>query len=141
MYDLSPQCFQPCQCQHFFSKNSNRLVHFVLPAFLSRLICRRSLPVLPSCSQEKRARDNRHASSHYTNMQIQMEMCRLQCLTAVCMCLPVQIENIDACLSFLAAKGVNIQGLSSEGKLDSYTSAFTGAREVNANQGQDRPIY
>lgn len=27
-----------------------------------------------------------------------------------------QIENIDACLSFLAAKGVNIQGLSAEGK-------------------------
>ncbi|KAJ4947615.1 hypothetical protein JOQ06_009649, partial [Pogonophryne albipinna] len=30
----------------------------------------------------------------------------------------VEIENIDACLSFLAAKGVNIQGLSSEGKQD-----------------------
>lgn len=28
-----------------------------------------------------------------------------------------QIENIDACLSFLAAKGINIQGLSAEGEL------------------------
>lgn len=27
-----------------------------------------------------------------------------------------QIENIDACLSFLAAKGINIQGLSAEGE-------------------------
>lgn len=29
---------------------------------------------------------------------------------------PTQIENIDACLNFLAAKGINIQGLSAEGK-------------------------
>lgn len=36
-----------------------------------------------------------------------------------CLSVSVQIENIDACLSFLAAKGVNIQGLSAEGKLDS----------------------
>lgn len=57
-------------------------------------------------------------------------MCIVQWLI-VCVCLPVQIENIDACLSFLAAKGVNIQGLSAEGKLDSCTSAFTGTREVD----------
>lgn len=31
----------------------------------------------------------------------------------------VQIENIDACLTFLAAKGINTQGLSAEGKLGS----------------------
>lgn len=57
-----------------------------------------------------------------------MEMCRMQCVLQLCLCLSVQIENIDACLSFLAAKGVNIQGLSAEGKLDSCTSAFTGKR-------------
>lgn len=27
-----------------------------------------------------------------------------------------QIENVDACLSFLDARGVNVQGLSAEGK-------------------------
>lgn len=31
-----------------------------------------------------------------------------------------QIENIDACLSFLAAKGINIQGLSAEGESIGY---------------------
>lgn len=56
-----------------------------------------------------------------------------------CLCLSVQIENIDACLSFLAAKGVNIQGLSSEGKLDSCTSPFTGTTKVDPNQA--RPSY
>lgn len=34
----------------------------------------------------------------------------------LCLCPSVQIENIDACLTFLAAKGVNTQGLSAEGK-------------------------
>lgn len=29
---------------------------------------------------------------------------------------PHQIENVDACLSFLDARGVNVQGLSAEGK-------------------------
>lgn len=47
-----------------------------------------------------------------------MQMCRGCCVTQLRLCLPFQIENIDACLSFLAAKGVNIQGLSAEGKLD-----------------------
>lgn len=28
----------------------------------------------------------------------------------------LQIENVDVCLSFLAARGVNVQGLSAEGK-------------------------
>lgn len=33
-------------------------------------------------------------------------------------CLPSsqQIENVDACLSFLDARGVNVQGLSAEGR-------------------------
>lgn len=31
---------------------------------------------------------------------------------------PRQIENVDACLSFLDARGVNVQGLSAEGKAD-----------------------
>ena len=44
----------------------------------------------------------------------------------LCLCLSFQIENINACLTFLAAKGVNIQGLSAEGKLDSCTASFTG---------------
>lgn len=43
--------------------------------------------------------------------------CAERSVLQLCMCLSAQIENIDACLSFLAAKGVNIQGLSAEGKL------------------------
>lgn len=38
------------------------------------------------------------------------------CLSSVCLFVLEQIENIDACLSFLAAKGINIQGLSAEGE-------------------------
>lgn len=72
-----------------------------------------------------------------------IQICKFEWKCAGCnvlqLCLSVQIENIDACLSFLAAKGVNIQGLSSEGKLDSCTSAFTGTREVDPNLGQARP--
>lgn len=34
---------------------------------------------------------------------------------------PRQIENVDACLSFLDARGVNVQGLSAEGKADKPT--------------------
>lgn len=33
-----------------------------------------------------------------------------------CRLSPHQIENVDACLSFLDARGVNVQGLSAEGK-------------------------
>lgn len=33
-----------------------------------------------------------------------------------CRLSPRQIENVDACLSFLDARGVNVQGLSAEGK-------------------------
>lgn len=38
------------------------------------------------------------------------------CVSSVCLFVLEQIENIDACLSFLAAKGINIQGLSAEGE-------------------------
>lgn len=37
-------------------------------------------------------------------------------LSLFCLFVLEQIENIDACLSFLAAKGINIQGLSAEGE-------------------------
>lgn len=37
-------------------------------------------------------------------------------LSFFCLFVLEQIENIDACLSFLAAKGINIQGLSAEGE-------------------------
>lgn len=60
-----------------------------------------------------------------------------QSLTAVSVPLSVQIENIDACLSFLAAKGVNIQGLSAEGKPDFYILLFLereGRSEERASQ-------
>lgn len=42
----------------------------------------------------------------------------LLCLSFVsdCRLSPRQIENVDACLSFLDARGVNVQGLSAEGK-------------------------
>lgn len=59
-----------------------------------------------------------------------IEICKSECKCALrrvlqqCPSLSVQIENIDACLSFLAAKGVNIQGLSAEGKLDFYILLF-----------------
>lgn len=45
------------------------------------------------------------------NMQMWMQMLDVSQLR-----LSVQIENIDVCLTFLAAKGVNTQGLSAEGK-------------------------
>lgn len=37
-------------------------------------------------------------------------------LSVYCWFFSPQIENIDACLHFLAAKGINIQGLSAEGE-------------------------
>ena len=39
----------------------------------------------------------------------------------------LQIENVDVCLSFLAARGVNVQGLSAEGKslCTAVTSGFS----------------
>lgn len=48
-----------------------------------------------------------------------MEICKCGCkcwTSHSCVSLSVQIENIDVCLTFLAAKGVNTQGLSAEGK-------------------------
>lgn len=44
---------------------------------------------------------------------------RILAVSVLCAdCLPSspQIENVDACLSFLDARGVNVQGLSAEGK-------------------------
>lgn len=38
-------------------------------------------------------------------------------------CVSVQIENVDTCLSFLDARGVNVQGLSAEGKSDQQHTA------------------
>lgn len=78
---------------------------------------------------------DQHASSHYTNMQIEWK-CAGCSVLQLCLCLSVQIENIDVCLTFLAAKGVNIQGLSAEGKLDSCTTSFTGTGEVDPDLGQ-----
>ena len=50
-----------------------------------------------------------------------IQTCKFEWKCAVCivslLSVSLQIENIDACLSFLAAKGVNIQGLSAEGRL------------------------
>lgn len=51
--------------------------------------------------------------------------CAGQRVLQLCLSLSAQIENIDACLSFLAAKGVNIQGLSAEGELDYSTPPVT----------------
>lgn len=121
--------------QHLFSENCNRLV---VPAFLSRQTCRCSLPVLPLRSQEKLAKDRPACFltlCKYANMNVNVQ----GAVSHSCLCVSLQIENIDACLSFLAAKGVNIQGLSSEGKLDSCTSAFTGTGEVDPNPDQARP--
>lgn len=56
-----------------------------------------------------------------------IQICKLEWKCAGCsvlqlrLCLFVQIENIDACLSFLEAKGVNIHGLSAEGKLEVHS--------------------
>jgi len=38
----------------------------------------------------------------------------------------LQIENVDVCLSFLAARGVNVQGLSAEGKRNQSSVQITG---------------
>ena len=62
--------------------------------------------------------------SHHSNRLIHFTLPNLPSYFQFCrnpLCLSLQIENIDACLSFLAAKGVNIQGLSAEGKLDPCT--------------------
>lgn len=48
----------------------------------------------------------------------------------------VQIENIDACLTFLAAKGINTQGLSAEGKLGSCMQLLLVAEVFN----RSRPV-
>lgn len=45
-------------------------------------------------------------------------------LVFLCLFVPEQIENIDACLSFLAAKGINIQGLSAEGESGLCKASF-----------------
>lgn len=70
-----------------------------------------------------------------------IEICKSECKYALRICdhpsLSVQIENIDACLSFLAAKGVNIQGLSAEGKPGFYILLFLeqeGRSEERASQ-------
>ncbi|XP_041416956.1 neuron navigator 2 isoform X7 [Xenopus laevis] len=53
------------------------------------------------------------------------------------------IENIDACLSFLAAKGINIQGLSSEeirnGNLKAILGLFFSLSRYKQQQSQKQP--
>lgn len=60
---------------------------------------------------------NRLAESH---------CCRLSAFLSVG--LSIQIQNIDACLTFLAAKGVNIQGLSAEGGWHLHTDVWETIR-------------
>lgn len=55
------------------------------------------------------------------------------------LCPFVQIENIDACLTFLAAKGINTQGLSAEGKLGSCVQLLLVA-ECKTRPDQSRPV-
>lgn len=99
-------------------KKKKKKVSYILYSqlsFLDRFV-RSSLPVLPSRSQEKRAKHRPScflALYKYANSNGNVQ----GAVSYSCVCVSlVQIENIDACLSFLAAKGVNIQGLSSEGK-------------------------
>ncbi|KAJ8344342.1 hypothetical protein SKAU_G00316710 [Synaphobranchus kaupii] len=54
------------------------------------------------------------------------------------------IENIDACLSFLAAKGVNVQGLSAEeirnGNLKAILGLFFSLSRYKQQQAQKHPL-
>lgn len=71
-----------------------------------------------------------HASSHYTNMQIQMEMCRVQCLTAVSVFLSSRLRtSMPASVSWQQKESTSrvcLQRVS-----NSCTSAFTGTRDVD----------
>lgn len=48
---------------------------------------------------------------------------------ADCLLSSSQIENVDTCLSFLDARGVNVQGLSAEGK-DAKQCTMDGMRNL-----------
>lgn len=74
--------------------------------------------------------------SYYSNMQTWMQMLSILQLH---LCPFVQIENIDACLTFLAAKGINTQGLSAEGKLGSCVQLLLVA-ERQTRPDQSRPV-
>lgn len=54
-------------------------------------------------------------------------------------CLPSshQIENVDACLSFLDARGVNVQGLSAEGKNNTKFEAWLNLIKSVEQQKRD----
>lgn len=69
-----------------------------------------------------------------------IQMCSFE-LNVIC-AFP-QIENIDTCLTFLAAKGVNIQGLSAEGKFTnnifqkSFLFELSFTRKIGHISGND----
>ncbi len=70
-----------------------------------------NMPCTPECSVQTSTFPESHFKNGY-----RLDF-RQQALD-VCPCFSLkQIENIDACLGFLAAKGVNIKGLCAEGEL------------------------
>lgn len=66
---------------------------------------------------DRSPRSKHSAPKHLGSMNV--KCCRILAASVFCAdCLlsSQQIENVDACLSFLDARGVNVQGLSAEGK-------------------------
>lgn len=124
--------------QHLHPFQLFSLVHFVLPSFLSTQTCRcQGMSVFQF--QFCRCTLGRACKRVTSMLPHIIQICKFEWKCAGCsvlqLCLSVQIENIDACLSFLAAKGVNIQGLSAEGKLVCCTLPFTGISWVDTNLG------
>ncbi|XP_038554181.1 neuron navigator 3-like [Micropterus salmoides] len=74
--------------------------------------------------------------------------CHILAVSVLCAdCLPSsrQIENVDACLSFLDARGVNVQGLSAEeirnGNLKSILGLFFILSRYKQQQQQQQQYY
>lgn len=127
MFSISfyESCNRTCCAANFFSPQIDlQMFHFsVFAITLAGEACKRQTGTLPHIIQICKCEWK----------------CAGCCVLQLCLYLSVQIENIDACLSFLAAKGVNIQGLSAEGKLDSCISLLSlkqnrGRSELTVSQ-------
>lgn len=121
---------------HLLKKTGTRFGTFCAAVlFLHRLVC------VLFCSFSFATALSGEVCRRETNMLphiIQICKCEWKCagciILLLCSCLSVQIENIDACLSFLAAKGVNIQGLSAEGKLDFFYWSQSSRHKTRLSQ-------
>ena len=137
---LFSQNFHPCQ--HLHPAPLLWTGQYILCCQLSLLGGLVDIRLFSLCHlhpEERRAKEQAGALPHIIQI-CGFKWKRAGCsVLQLCLCPCVQIENIDACLSFLAAKGVNIQGLSAEGKPDSCASVLTRIRAVDPGHGQAWP--